>query len=65
VGLPLMIVDVRTARQNKEVLEWLSAPRPLHANIFSHHLITPSTAVDAFFFVSNLTPAIPSSDKAP
>jgi erythromycin esterase len=65
VGLPLMIVDVRTARQNKEVLEWLSAPRPLHANIFSHHLITPSTAVDAFFFVSNLTPAILSSDKAP
>jgi erythromycin esterase-like protein len=64
-GLPLMFLDVRMARQNKEAFAWLSTPRGIDANVSAHTLITPSTAVDAFFFVNTLTPAILSSDKAP
>jgi len=63
VGLPQMFLDLRMARQDPGVLAWLSSLRPLHANIFSHFLITPSTAVDAFFFVNRLTPSIVSPDK--
>ena len=65
LGLPLMFLDVRVARQNKEAFAWLSTPRGIDANVSAHILITPSTAVDAFFFVNTLTPAILSSDKAP
>jgi erythromycin esterase len=65
LGLPLMFLDVRTGRQNKEVLTWLSMRRSLNANVSAQSLITPSTAVDAFFFVNTLTPAIQSSAKAP
>jgi hypothetical protein len=65
VGLPLMFLDLRMARQNKEALTWLSSRRSLNANVSAQALITPSTAVDAFFFVNNLTPAILTSDKAP
>jgi erythromycin esterase len=65
VGLPLMFLDVRMARENKEALTWLSTRRSLNANVSAQSLITPSTAVDAFFFVNTLTPAILSSDSAP
>ena len=65
LDLPLMFLDVRTGRQNKDVLTWLSTRRSLNANVSAQSLITPSTAVDAFFFVNTLTPAILSSDKAP
>jgi erythromycin esterase len=65
VGLPLMFLDVRMARQNKEALTWLSTRRSYDANVSSQTLITLSTAVDAFLFVNTLTPAIESSDKAP
>jgi Erythromycin esterase len=65
VGLPLMFLDVRTGRQDKEALTWLSTQRSLNANVSTQSLITPSTAVDAFLFINTLTPAIPSSDKAP
>lgn len=65
VGLPLMFLDVRMARQNKEALTWLSTRRSVNANVSSQGLITLSTAVDAFLFVNTLTPAIVSSDKAP
>jgi len=65
VGLPLMFLDLRMARQNKEALTWISTRRSLNANISAQSLITPSTAVDAFSFVNTLTPAIESSDKAP
>jgi erythromycin esterase len=65
VGLPLMFLDVRMARQSNETLTWLSAQRSVNANVDAHTLITPSTAADAFFFISTLTPAIRSSDKAP
>lgn len=65
VGLPLMFLDVRMGQQNKEALKWLSTRRSLNANVSSQGLITPSTAVDAFFFVHTLTPAIVSSDQAP
>lgn len=65
VGLPLMFLDVRTGRQDKEALTWLSTQRSLNANVSTQSLITPSTAVDAFLFVNTLTPAILSSDKAP
>lgn len=64
-GLPLMFLDVRMARQNTEALTWLSRPRSMIANVDAQTLITPSTAVDAFFFVDTLTPAIPSSDAVP
>jgi hypothetical protein len=65
VGLPLMFLDVRMARQNKEALTWLSTRRSVNANVSSQTLITLSTAVDAFFFLDTLTPTILSSDKAP
>jgi erythromycin esterase len=64
VGLPLMFLDVRSGRQNKEALTWLATRRSLEANVSAQSLITPATAVDAFFFVNTLTPAIVSSDKA-
>jgi len=65
VGLPLMFLDVRMARQNKEALTWLSTRRSVNANVSAQGLITLSTAVDAFLFVDTLTPAILSSDQAP
>ena len=64
VGLPLMFLDVRMARQNKDALTWLSTRRSVNANVSSQALITLSTAVDAFVFVNTLTPAILPSDKA-
>jgi erythromycin esterase len=65
VGLPLMFLDVRMARQNNEALTWLSTRRSVNANVSSQSLITLSSAVDAFLFVDTLTPAILSSDKTP
>lgn len=65
VGLPKMLLDLRMARQDKAALAWLSTQRPLRANIDSHFLITPSTAMDVLVFLGGLTPAMPSSDKVP
>jgi erythromycin esterase len=56
VGLPRMLLDLRTARQDPAALAWLSRQRPLLGE--TNGLITPSTAVDAFVFVNRLTPAI-------
>jgi len=64
-GLPLMFLDVRQGRQNEEARSWLSTPRSFLANVSADCLVRPSTALDAFFFVSNLTPAILSSNEAP
>jgi erythromycin esterase len=64
-GLPLMFLDVRQGRQNEEARSWLSTPRSFLANVSADCLVRPSTALDAFFFVSNLTPAILSSSEAP
>lgn len=58
VGMPRMLLDLRTARQDPAALAWLSRQRSLHANISSHVLITPATAVDAFVFTRELTPAL-------
>jgi hypothetical protein len=58
VGLPIMFLDIREGRQNEDALSWLSKPRSFLANVSAQCLVTPSTAVDAFFFVDNLTPAI-------
>jgi erythromycin esterase len=58
VGIPKMFLDLRTARQDQAALAWLSTQRSLHANISSHVLITPATAVDAFVFLGGLTPAL-------
>jgi erythromycin esterase len=58
VGLPLMFLDIRQARLSKEALSWLSTTRSAFANVSAQSLIVPATAVDAFFFVDNLTPAI-------
>lgn len=65
VGLPLMFLDLRMARQNKEALAWLSMRRALDANISTDAFVTPSTAFDGLFFVNRLTPAIEASDRAP
>lgn len=64
-GLPLMFLDVRQGRRNEEARSWLSMPRSLLANVSADCLVRPSTALDAFFFVSTLTPAILSSNEAP
>jgi len=65
VGMPLMFLDVRMARQNKEALTWLSTRRSCDANVSAQFVITLSTAVDAFLFVNTLTPAIESSMPRP
>jgi hypothetical protein len=52
-----MVLDIRPARQDPDVWRWLSQQRALRQNMTAHGLITPSTAVDAFFFVDRLTPA--------
>jgi erythromycin esterase len=65
VGLPLVFVDVRMARQNKDALTWLTTRRSVNANTSSQGLITLSSAVDAFVFVNTLTPAIRSFDEPP
>jgi erythromycin esterase len=62
VGLPKMLLDLRTARQDNAAFAWLSTQRPLHANISTHQLVTPSTALDLLVFLGGLTPSIPSSD---
>jgi erythromycin esterase len=58
VGMPRMFLDLRLARQDPAALAWLGRQRSLHANISSHVVITPATAVDAFVFLSELTPAL-------
>jgi len=65
VGPPKMFLDLRMARQDKAALAWLSMQRPLRTNFNSHYLIAPSTAVDVLVFLGELTPAMPSFDKAP
>jgi erythromycin esterase len=65
VGLPLMFLDVRAARQNKEALTWLTTMRSFGANVSAQGLITLETAVDGLVFVNTLTPAIQSSSNAP
>jgi len=63
VGLPRLFLDLRMARQDPAALAWLSRQHPLFGE--TNSLITPSTAVDAFFFVNRLTPAMESSSDAP
>ena len=65
VGLPLMFLDVRMARQNEEAHTWLAARRSVNANVSSQTLITLSSAVDGFVFVNTLTPATIPSAEAP
>jgi erythromycin esterase-like protein len=64
LGLPLMLLDLRMARQNKDALASLSRRRPLDAVISTNLLVTPSSAFDGLFFVNRLTPAIPTFDRA-
>jgi hypothetical protein len=66
VGLPLMFLDVRAARQNKEAPPWLSMRRSVDANGSAQlELLIPlETAVDGVVFVNTLTPAVVPSDKA-
>lgn len=61
VGLPKMLFDLRTARQDKASLAWLSTQHALHANISTHQLVAPSTAFDVLVFLGGLTPASSSS----
>jgi len=58
VGMPLMFLDARMARQNQDALPWLSTRRSIDANVSAQFLITLTTAVDAFVFVNVLTPAV-------
>jgi erythromycin esterase len=64
-GLPLMFLDTRMARQNKALLTWLSIPRSFNSHLAMYSRITPSTAADAYVFISTLTPASPPPKKAP
>lgn len=56
-GLPMMFLDIRSARHDAEMRAWLSEARSIGATVDAHTLITPATAADAFFFVHTLTPA--------
>lgn len=56
-GLSAMVLDIRAAQADPQATAWLSRPQPLGANISSHVLITPLTAVDGLFFVKRLTPS--------
>jgi hypothetical protein len=53
--MPSFILDLRLARDNAQVLAWLSETRPLRSNLITHVSITPATAFDALFFVDELT----------
>ena len=64
-GLPLMFLDTRMARENKAVLTWLSIPRSFNSHLQMYSRITPSTAADAYVFISTLTPVTPPPKKAP
>lgn len=66
VGLPLMFLDVRAARQNKDAALWLSTRRSVDANGSAglELLIPLKTAMDGFVFVNTLTPAVVPPDKA-
>ena len=57
VGLPKMFLDLRKARQDSAPFAWLSQPRPLGANLGHYDVATPSTALDAFVFLRDLSPA--------
>jgi erythromycin esterase len=59
VGMPRFILDLRPARDNAQVLAWLSETRPLRVNLTMHVSITPATAFDALLFVKELTPTLP------
>jgi erythromycin esterase len=63
LGLPLMFLDLRGARQNQDALRWVSIQRSLNANVYIDFRLTPSTAVDAFSFVGPLTPALQAPAK--
>ena len=65
VGLPVMFLDVRAARQNKDAAPWLSTRRSVDANGSPAQMLIPlETAVDGFVFVNTLTPTVIPSDKA-
>jgi len=55
ISLPLFILELRPARDDRNVFTWLSAPRSLHANIDTFVTVTPREAFDALYFVNTLT----------
>ncbi|MBV9344592.1 MAG: erythromycin esterase family protein [Gammaproteobacteria bacterium] len=65
IGRTNMFLDLRPAREDEAARAWLSSQRPLHANISTHVLITPATAVDGLLFLRGLTPAILYSAQTP
>jgi erythromycin esterase len=64
VNLPLLFLDVRTARQNMDAFAWRSTIRSVGANVSAQGLITLETAVDGIVFVNTLTPAVQYSSVA-
>jgi erythromycin esterase len=65
VGMPLMFLDVRAARAQKDALPWLSSRRSIDANVSAQILIGLETAVDAFVFIDTLTPSQVSAPRTP
>jgi erythromycin esterase len=57
VGLPLFLLDLRSARSDPAVSAWLAERRALRANFTTFLTVSPSAAFDALLFVNTLTPA--------
>jgi erythromycin esterase-like protein len=57
VGEPLFLLDLRTARDDPAVAQWLAQPRSLRANISSEQIVTAARAFDLMLFIDRLTRA--------
>lgn len=54
---PHLFLDLRSARNDRDVLSRLSVPQGLGPNLAAEIRLTPATAFDALFFTERLTPA--------
>jgi erythromycin esterase len=52
VGLPLFLIDFRTARADRAVSAWLADRRPLTANGDTFLAVSPGAAFDAMLFIN-------------
>jgi len=57
IGVPRFILDLRPARSDPPIWNWLSEEKSLRANFDSHVTIAPAAAFDAIFFVNGFTSA--------
>lgn len=57
VGAPRFLLDLRDARDDPPVEQWLARPRSLRANVSSEQIVTASRAFDLMLFLDRVTRA--------